>query len=168
MKAARINPQGFPVATTALSPHPLTRTAVRLDSHSLPILILAVAALIAALYLPDPLAGLAAATAGTALLVAVIAIRFLAHRYVRSRERLYETIGGFVELDGAPSFTTDSEGRIGYRNRAAEERFGADSGATLVRVLGDSFASPGAVLYRLQSKAQGKGFAREDVVMRRG
>jgi two-component system cell cycle sensor histidine kinase/response regulator CckA len=156
------------VASSALSPHSLTRTAVRLDPLALPLLMLALAALIGGLYVPDPLIGLVTVQAGAILLVAMILVRLLALRYQRSRSRLFRTIAGFVEHDAAPSFTTDAEGRIGYRNPAAVARFGADAGPTLIGALGDTFASPSAVLYRLQSRAVGKGAAREDVVMRRG
>jgi two-component system, cell cycle sensor histidine kinase and response regulator CckA len=50
----------------------------------------------------------------------------------------------------------------------AENRFGDCSGQTLSRALGDLFANPAAVLYRLQTRAMSVGSAREDVVTRRG
>ncbi len=112
--------------------------------------------------------GLAALAAGGTLFALLVLIRLLSRRYHRARAQLFDTVAGFVAMDASPSFTTDADGRIGYCNRAAEERFGKVDGQTLVAALGDTFASPAAVLYRLQNSAQAKGAAREDVVMRRG
>lgn len=159
---------GASVTPTALSPHSLTRTAVRLNPMALPLLLLSVGAIAAGLSLPDRRIGLLAVETGAVLLAAALLVRFLARRYLRARKTLFRTVAGFLEHDASPSFTTDAEGRIGYRNPAAIQRFGEVNGQTLVAALGDTFASPSAVLYRLQSRAQGKGAAREDVVMRRG
>lgn len=71
-------------------------------------------------------------------------------------------------FDATPCFTTDSLGQIRFRNAAAEARFGAQGGATLIAAMRDHFASPSAVLYRLQTRAAAQGAAREDVVTRRG
>ncbi|WP_421705073.1 ATP-binding protein [Aliiroseovarius sp.] len=92
----------------------------------------------------------------------------MARRFRHAQKELFRTVSAFVEHDAAPSFTTDADGQIGYQNLAAVERFGGKDGETLISALGDLFASPAAVLYRLQNKAQAKGAAREDVVLRRG
>jgi two-component system cell cycle sensor histidine kinase/response regulator CckA len=155
------------VATTALSPHALTRAALRLDPASLPILVLALSALAAGLYLPVPLAGLVATLGGMTLLTVAIVVRFLASRHQRARAALFAVLASVVEEDGNPIFTTDAEGTLGYLNPAARSRLG-DHGGTLMAVLGDAFASPAAVLQRLQSRAAAKGSAREEVVTRRG
>lgn len=70
--------------------------------------------------------------------------------------------------DLAPCFATDGFGHIRYQNAAAQARFLASEGVALVTALQDHFASPSAVLYRLQSRAALQGAAREDVVTRRG
>lgn len=70
--------------------------------------------------------------------------------------------------DATPCFTTDAYGQIGYQNAAALRRFSASQGATLVSALMDHFAAPSAVLYRLQSRANSSGAAREDVATQRG
>ena len=155
------------MANTALSPHPITRTAVRLDPHSMTLGAASVALLVGALYVPMPAVGLTVLAVGMVLLAGALGVRMLAHRYRSAREVLHETIASFVDLDGTPSFTTDAKGRSAIAT-VPRRTASAEGGETLVRALGDCFASPGAVLYRLQSKAQGKGFAREDVVMRRG
>lgn len=76
--------------------------------------------------------------------------------------------GRLVGQDAAPCFVADGVGQIQYQNDAAEGTFGNRDGATLVAALGDHFASPSAVLYRLQNRAEHQGAAREDVVTRRG
>jgi two-component system cell cycle sensor histidine kinase/response regulator CckA len=104
---------------------------------------------------------------GSFLLLAVLAK--LAQRYLaRRRTQMAASISAFIVNDASPSFTTDSEGEIGYQNRAALERFGSRGGRTLTRALGEIFANPGAMLTRLQSKAAALGAAREDFVTRRG
>lgn len=106
--------------------------------------------------------------AGAAFAGVVLVLRgvvFLADSRGRTLEgRLTALVGG----DAAPCFTTDAEGEIGFRNAAAEARFPAADGQTLAAALGDHFANPGAVCFRLQSRAAVHGAAREDVVTRRG
>ncbi len=83
-------------------------------------------------------------------------------------DRLAE--GGAVRLmtlDGTPCCITDDIGQIVWRNGAADERFRGARLTTMAALLGDSFANPGAVVFRLQSRAEGLGAAREDVVTRR-
>ncbi len=152
----------------ALSRHPLTSKAVILAPRLVYLLALAVSALAAALYSPNKTLGLFLLAAGTTLLALAAVIQLLNRRNAQAQKSLHDTISSFVELDASPSFTTDREGVIGYRNKAAKQRFRATDGDTLLSALGDLFASPAATLYRLQNKALAKGFAREDVVMRRG
>ncbi len=76
--------------------------------------------------------------------------------------------GLLVSQDAAPCFVADGVGQIQHQNATAEAKFGNRDGATLVAALGDHFASPSAVLYRLQNRAELHGAAREDVVTRRG
>ncbi len=106
--------------------------------------------------------------AGVALLTVSAVVVLVEQWRWRSQEALFRAVSTFVESDAAPSFTTDDQGIIGYQNGASIDRFGTKSGATLVAVLGGLFASPAAVLYRLQSQAEAVGAAREDVALRRG
>ena len=73
-----------------------------------------------------------------------------------------------VHDDPAPCFATNPEGEVVFRNLAADERFNQPNQRSLTATLGDVFAHPAAVLFRLQSRAATKGAAREDVVTRRG
>ncbi len=83
---------------------------------------------------------------------------------MRTESQLDRLIG----RDATPCFTTDSIGLIQYQNVAAKARFSVSDGSTLIAALADHFASPSAVLFRLQSRAANQGAAREDVVTRKG
>ncbi len=124
--------------------------------------------LIASHLLREPTIAAGVFAAGVALLALAALTQLLHRRRSRAEETLFNAVSHFVELDATPSFTTDGEGVIGYQNAAARERFGDKEGATLVAVLGGHFASPAAVLFRLQNRADAKGAAREDVATRRG
>ncbi len=152
----------------ALSSQPLTRSAARVAPRVPHLLGVAAALAIAGSLSPWPLATQLLWSAGAGILALVGIVRGLAWRRDRARAQLFRAVAQFVERDASPSFTTDTEGVIGYQNRAAQERFGSRDGATLVALLGDYFAAPAAVLHRLQAQAEARGSAREDVVMRRG
>ena len=83
----------------------------------------------------------------------------------RSEER---RLGQLLEHDATPCFTTDAFGQVGFQNQAATARFGASDGGTILAALKDHFAAPSAVLYRLQSRANSQGAAREDVTTQKG
>ncbi|MBC7138707.1 MAG: response regulator [Defluviimonas sp.] len=152
----------------ALSPHPLTRTALALSPRGNWLVVGAVICAGAAVLLREREVALPLTTAAATLAALAIVLRVLAHRHAASRARLHEQIATFVEHDASPSFTTDGEGEIGYQNRAALERFGSRRGQTLTRALSEVFANPTAVLVRLQHRAAALGAAREDMVTRRG
>lgn len=85
-----------------------------------------------------------------------------------SRRRQERRLLQLLEFDAAPCFTTDAFGQIGQQNAAAQSRFQAGAGSTLIAALRDHFAAPSAVLFRLQSRASIQGAAREDVATQRG
>lgn len=107
------------------------------------------------------------ATASGLFAACVLTLGLSIRRSLLERE-LFSTLSHFVEDDAAASFTTDEDGNIGYQNKAALRRFGAKTGDTLTAALAMHFASPSAVINRLQNRARTKGSAHEDVVMRRG
>ncbi len=152
----------------ALSRHPLTSKAVQLAPKAGFLLALSVVVLGGAFYVPNAKYGLFLLFVGMTLLATTAIIQHLTYRKKRAQIDLHKTISEFVALDASASFTTNREGVIGYRNKAALDRFGSGNTETLLGTLGDLFAAPGATLYRLQTKALAKGAAREDVVMRRG
>ncbi|MEZ5779627.1 MAG: ATP-binding protein [Paracoccaceae bacterium] len=153
---------------TALSPHPMTRTARSLVPHSAYLIAGATIAAAGAYLMADGVTGLAAFSAAGALAATGGLIRLLARRNRRSAVRFRNQIAEFIAHDASPSFTTGVEGEIETQNRAAVERFGTRTGYTLTRTLGELFANPGAVVHRLQNRAEALGSAREDLVTRRG
>ena len=132
----------------------LGRTAQALSPAVWLVLATALAAAGGALILPDGLARLALVSVSVTLFCLGVLVPLLAGRETLGRAAADGRIAEFIAHDASPSFTTDSEGRIGYQNGSAESRFGECNGQTLVRALGDLFANPAAVLYRLQNRAQ--------------
>ncbi len=163
----RITVEGH-VSFSAPSAATLWRNAAGLSGRLLPLLALALAAGAAGLLLAEGAARLMLLSFGATFAVLVVLIRLAEHRGRRRRDRALQQLQSLVAEDAAPCFTTSDDGEILFRNRAAETRFGRGGGQSLAVALGDVFAHPSAVLYRLQSRAAGLGAAREDVVTRRG
>ncbi|MGR3756826.1 MAG: hybrid sensor histidine kinase/response regulator, partial [Tranquillimonas sp.] len=94
--------------------------------------------------------------AGLALTLVFLAfgIHALSLGHGRRLAALHRAMERLVEHDAAPCFTTDADGRIEFQNQAALERFGRHDGASFLRALGALFASPAAVVYRLQQRAE--------------
>ena len=132
------------------------------------ILLIALLAIAGGALVQDSRVMLALTMTGAILFAA--AIFFAAGRLRKKAQHrlLMAAVSGFVGHDAWPSFVTDAEGQIIYRNAAASERFKARPFETLAFAFTDLFANPGAVLFRLQGRAQSMGTAREDIVTRRG
>lgn len=116
-------------------------------------------------------ARLAGAIAATTMAVLVLLLKAHEGRLAALARRLDRFATDVVAQDAAPSALTDATGAIVYLNDSAKARFGARADGSLATLLASHFASPGAVLFRLQTRAlaaRGKGHAREDVVTRQG
>lgn len=118
--------------------------------------------------LAQPMSRLILASIGGVCLAITLLAGALLQLQARRLRVLERQVMGLVEHDAAPTFGTDSEGGILFENRAAQDRFGRAGGQSLSRAMGNLFANPSAVMFRLQSKAANSGSAREDVVTRRG
>lgn len=105
---------------------------------------------------------------GLALVALTLLVRTLAWADRRREGRMAAQLMVLVGEDAAPCFSTDDLGQILFRNAAAMARFGDNAAETLVGTLHEQFASPSAVMFRLQARAASTGAAREDVVTRRG
>ena len=124
-------------------------------------------ALILALIAPSAQLRLIASVGGMTMVSLSLMLRGLIaylERHERMRASLLQQIMG---SDASPCFLTNLQGEVMFRNPAAETRFGTEA-QTMAAALNDHFASPAAVLFRLQSRAAQSGAAREDVVTRRG
>ena len=107
--------------------------------------------------------------AGAATFVALALTIYLGMHLARYAVRREESLlAALFSEDPAPIFATDVEGQIGYLNAAAAQRFAGGGGHRLLQALGDHCLYPGAVLFRLQSRAAARGAATEDMVTRRG
>ena len=121
-----------------------------------------------ALMMKSHVAQLMALAGGLTLAVLVLGLA-LRDRLARWREaRRARSLAELVGEDAAPCFMTDTLGQITWTNASALTRFDNAETGTLTGTLTPHFASPGAVLYRLQNRAALTGAAREDVVTRRG
>jgi two-component system, cell cycle sensor histidine kinase and response regulator CckA len=144
------------------------RTAAAISPSAWALLAVAALAGGAAWYVADPNSSLILLSVAVTLVCLLALIQGLAHRERRAQAVADGRITEFIAHDASPSFTTDADGCVGTQNASAARRFGDCKGRTLVRALGDLFANPAAVLYRMQNRAQAKGAAREDVVTRQG
>lgn len=153
-------PEYSPIALTGISP----------PARPWYVLAVAVLLIVCAYFVSDMYFAAALGSVGITLALLPVLWRWQDHAARRPRQAAAALADGFSGRDGAPGFVTDAEGEVLYRNPAAVERFGAGTAEaqTLVRALGELFADPSAVIYRLLSSAEARGSAREDVVTRRG
>jgi len=156
------------VAYTALTPGPVTRASARIARKTSLLVVFAAGCLLAAYAIPTVAVTLGLLAAGGTLLVLTVLVRLVDWRHGRARVQAYETLSEFIAQDAALSFVTDCDGGVRFANAAAENRFGSAAHETLAAALGDVFANPGGVIYRLRTRAEDTGAAREDVVTRKG
>ena len=156
------------VSDPALSQYAMTQAAVTLSSRVWALALAALICLGGALLVPDPVGALVLFGTAGALVALVLVIRLLTAGARGTARPTGDAVAEFVARDASPSFTTDGDGQITYQNGAAEARFGEQGGKTMIRAMGDLFANPAAVMFRLQGRAAAGGAAREDVVTRRG
>ena len=108
-----------------------------------------------------------AVTAGLSLIAVALATKGLSS-LARWRDRQQVSVMmGLVAADATPCFAADVGGQVFYCNLAAEAAFGPGV-AKLIDALEEQIASPAAVLFRLQARADAAGAAQEDVVTRHG
>ncbi len=131
-------------------------------------MLIAAAFLAAAVAAPHRLVALALIVTGLTFVALTLLVTGLALRHARAKAQVRATLAELVAEDAAPGLLTDNDGSISYINAAARARFGPVEGSTLTAALGDMFAAPASVIYRLQNRAQARGAAREDVAVRQG
>ncbi len=146
----------------------LIRAARRARGRLTSLIVAAVVLGTLAVLAPQRMIALGAAASAAALVVLTLALWLLSLRAGRNRLGKFDVVASFIAKDSAASFIVNRDGKIKSRNVAAETRFKDSADDTLAAVLSDSFANPGGILFRLQSRAEAMGAAREDIVTREG
>ena len=154
------------VGQTDISMGVISRTAVLLAPRAVIIGLLGFAAVTAS-YMFSDLISLISLGVGMTLIVIFGGIHLLAWTHTRKASALKSGLLTLIDKDPAPSLFADREGAVLVRNRAADERL-LTSSETVAGQLEKVMSTPANVISRLQSKAEGFGSAREDVVTRRG
>ncbi len=122
----------------------------------------------AALVVQDPLLNMGFVAVACGFAAVSAAVSFVSIRDRQIENGLKTFAAKFVDKDASPSFITDSDGAIIYRNDAAQRSASQTTADTLASEFKSLFANPASVLYRLQEKARHQGAAREDIVTRKG
>ncbi len=156
------------MSQTAIQPGPVVGAAVRLGPLAVPLIGLAAAFLGAGWLVAAPGARIALFLVGLTFLFLALLLRLLRWREQAARATHARALESLVENDAVPCFATDGDGRLSYRNAAAQARFPDAQGETLAALLDGVLAAPSEVLGRLKNKAQVVGFAQEDIVIRQG
>ncbi len=84
----------------------------------------------------------------------------------RGTNRVPRSVRPFVRLikhDHTPQYIADGKGKVRYQNGSSAEKNGPALGRKMARTLGDLFANPDAVVFRLQARASQLGAAQEDI-----
>ncbi len=110
----------------------------------------------------------AAMAAAMSLVCVVVILGLMRTGHSIAREQSQKSVSHFISNDGAPSFIVESDGEIVSANPAAERVFGQTAEKTLSSVLAERIANPNAILFRLQSRAEIGGSAREEIVTNSG
>lgn len=156
------------MSQAGLTTNVVADVALRLAKRTVYLLFLAAIFISAGWFVAFPVPGLVLILVGLSFLFVVLIAQVIVAARRRGHNRLFKAASRFLNKDASPAFATDDEGGVLYQNDAALERFGDKKGQAFAGVLQDLFASPEAVLYRLQNKATALGSAHEDVVVRRG
>lgn len=110
-----------------------------------------------------------AATVAALSLICLGGVLFLLRAgHTLAQRQSSQSLRRFITNDSAASFITTDDGQIISSNQAAARVFGDTDMRTLSSVLADRMGNPGPTLYRLQSRAQTSGSAREEIVANSG
>ncbi|WP_306114069.1 MULTISPECIES: ATP-binding protein [unclassified Roseovarius] len=156
------------MAFTSSTTGPIQRAAVQLRSRV--ILVIGAALLFAAgawFVEPGIYRTAMAAMAGTLALVAFWT-KMAATLGGSVGKRGAGALADVIKEDTAPTIVTAEDGKILCHNPAAEDAYDVLESETLAGALQKVLANPGAILFRMESRASATGAAQEDVVTRQG
>ncbi len=146
----------------------LTKVAERAKGRFGPLVIASVLLATLGWLAPMDIAQQALWAAALSVLLLTALFFVLTSRQSRRRARALGTIGEFIAQDASPSILAHADGMILSVNAAAEQRFGSDLEDTVTATLRTSFSNPSGMVYRLQTRAELEGSAREDMITRKG
>lgn len=152
----------------ALTPSKLTQFALNAQRRLGTLVLMAVLLGVLALASPDLMIRRALFAACLSALVICCVLMFAAQRHNRRRSATVSTLSAFIDNDSSPSFLASKDGEVLSSNRAARKRFESDLEDTVSGTLKNTLANPSGITFRLQSRADHEGSAREDMVTRRG
>ncbi len=127
--------------------------------------LLAVAVLSGALVLiaSVPVARAGAVSVALTLCFLILGLKLRQRAQTQHGVQMRRWVETVVSQDPAACLLTDEQGVILYQNAAAKDRFAAATAKPLSLVLQGHFASPGAVVFRLQRRVGAVGWAQEQV-----
>ncbi|MEE4187262.1 MAG: ATP-binding protein [Roseobacter sp.] len=120
--------------------------------------------------LPADIVQMALFTASAALLLLCFTLSGLVFLHTRRGRLTSEIMSGLIASDAIASVVTNAQGEVLSLNSAAQARFGQDTDTTVGfnALLEKTLANPSAITFRLKSKSNEAGAAREDIVTRHG
>lgn len=153
---------------SSLSLNPIKRAATQLRPHAALVLFFAVLFAVTAFLIPPGLEQQAMILVALVLGGCAGWILRMSWRDTVSETRAADSLRILIEHDAAASVVTGPDGAIICCNNAAQRAYEAQRFDALSEVLQPLIANPGAILYRLQTRAGVRGAAHEDVVTGEG
>ena len=147
---------------------PMRLAATRLRPGAGLILLASVAFAVVGWLLPDDMMRFAALVVAATLAMAAFWITAFASAVSSPARNGALTLAEFIVHDTAPSIVTGLDGAIICYNPSADKIYNMAAAKTLAGALQSTLANPGAILFRLGTKADSKGAAQEDIVTRGG
>lgn len=142
---------------------PLTRLSDVLSEQGIRLVFAAVSlSIFGMLIVPDPYSTAFLGSAMALIALAILSQLIIGLRQIRG-QAMIRNVTSVSAQDPTPCVIVALDGSLSYYNHAAQEHFSLSRGSTLSAVLGNFFASPAAIIRRLQDQAQAAGNAREDV-----
>ncbi len=152
----------------ALTPSKLTQFAVNAQKRLGTLVLVSVLLGVLALATQDLTARRALFAGCLSLLAICCVLMSIAQRHIKRRTATVATVSDLISNDASASFLVDPQGEILSANAAAQKRFEKDLEETISSTLKNTLANPSGIVFRLQSRADQDGAAREDLVTRRG
>ena len=106
--------------------------------------------------------------AALAVFLIAMAIYFVSKVREKRAKASLDAIKEFIANDAAPSLLSTQDGSIHSANSSAHAQFGGNLEGTVSGTLRTIFTNPGGIVFRLQTRADLNGSAREDLITRKG